>query len=147
MQYPRRVDDILGRFPHQHTDLRSVRRTARRRPALSHFSRNTEAGSNMSDRPVSRLASMFCFLATPRLSPDGDEPSGVCLDVTPPPFGWLGSSFRFLRTAHRLRRYAHAPDWLPHVFYSAPYCGTKQNAPVLLFSRRKPLLTNDVALY
>jgi hypothetical protein len=79
-----------------------------RAPALSHFSRNTEAGSNMLDRPVNRLAFMSCFIATPLLYPVGNEPLGLCTGITPPSFGWLR---RFLAVPSvqpiRLRRYAH----------------------------------------
>lgn len=103
---------------------------------------------NMLDRPVSRLTFMSCFIATPLLYPVGNEPLGLCSDATPPPFGWLGKFLAVLSTQPiRLRRYAHHRTGCSTCSNLAPYCGSKQNAPVLLLSRRKPLLTNDDALY
>jgi len=69
-------------------------------------------------------------------------------NTTPSSFGRPGD-LPFLRASTvqpcgKHNRGATLVHWtrLLHVFHITPYCETKQNAPVLLLSRRKSLLTS-----
>jgi len=146
MQYPRHVATYSAGCPTKHTDLPSVWQTARRRPALSHFFSQHRSRLNMPDRPVSRLTYMPCFIAktidSARLI---DQVSHVGFHATIISMAWG----RFpcgpcpCSTSPWLRRYAHCRTGCFTCSIVTPYCGMSQNAPVLLLSWRKPLLTDD----